>query len=183
MAKRHEISYGRYRIIAGEHKQQPTAVAYFKNSKVLEQTGTDIEVAILSAKTALDAFDKSRSLERRAPHIGTADEYVEAFDNIKLGDHELLMLQAHATVSGQSITATNLAKAAGYDSFSSANAHYGTLAKKVGDSIGLKAEFYETKGEVRYTTILASGEGEEGEHWHWVMHPEVLEALKKLNII
>jgi hypothetical protein len=59
MKKKQEISYDRYHNIAGEHTWQPAAHAYFKDSKVLVQAGTDIETVITNAKDKLENFNNS----------------------------------------------------------------------------------------------------------------------------
>jgi len=182
MKERQDKTFGRYRVIGGVINSKPKAVAYLGTRKILDCEGADVSEAIATVEAALNAREHSRQQKRREPHIGTVSDYEEAFERIKLGDHEYLMLRAHANAPQQTMTASEIAEAAGFDSYVSANSHYGKLAKKVGDASGLRPPVAGRKNELIYTFILATGEREEGDDWRWTMHPEVLEALRTLKL-
>jgi hypothetical protein len=183
MTNREVGNYGRFTLISGVLNGKARAVAFLKNRKVLECEGADTEEALASIKGALDARQQTRSRKRREPHIGTVDDYTDAFSALSLAEHERRMLYAHANAQGRTMTATELAQAGGYDSYTAANSLYGTLGKKVAEIAGLALKPAETRDDVVYTCALASGVGEEGQHWKWTMHPELFEALRSLNIV
>lgn len=183
MKDRMDLNHGRFRVIGGVLNGKARAIAYLGTRKITESEGADVEEAVMAVQAALDARERSRASKRREPYIGTVDDYTEAFEQVTLAEHERRMLLAHARAPQQTMTATELAQAAGYDSFTSANAHYGKLAKKIGDAAGLPPRPSDQRDEVTYTFTLASGEGEPGEHWRWTLHPEVLDALNSLNIV
>ena len=55
----------------------------------------------------------------------TASEYVSAFHNLQLAPHYMQMLRTHYYAPNQTLTATMMAKAVGYENFNAANLHYG----------------------------------------------------------
>lgn len=117
-------------------------------------------------------------------HIGTSAEYVAAFRALKLAKHEELMLRAHANAPDRTLTSREIARAAGYDSYSSANAHYGKLGRKVAEFLDLQPLVSSSRNEPVWTMAIA--DGKETEHaediWRWQMYPEVAEALRELNM-
>jgi hypothetical protein len=122
-------------------------------------------------------------LERREPHIGTVEDYMEVFRVLPLTDHERRLLCAHAHAEGRTMSAAELAHALGYESHTVINSLYGTLARKVSDMVGLTPKRAENGRGVVYTFALASGRSEYRQHWKWTMHPEVFEALRVLKIV
>lgn len=183
MTNRKTLHYDRFTLVSGVLNGKSRAAAFLKNRKILECEGADTDEALASVKAALDARTQTRSRKRREPHIGTVDDYTDAFSALSLADHERTMLNAHAHAPDRTMTATQLARAGGYDSYTVANSLYGTLGKKVAELAGLALKPAETRDGVVYTCALASGAGEEGEHWRWKMHPEVFEALRSLNVV
>jgi predicted HNH restriction endonuclease len=179
---RKTITYGRFQINAGILNGKPRAMAVQGTTRILERDGMDLDTAIASAKAGLDELEASRRKQRKAPYIGTVDDYVGAFQTIKLGEREKRMLHAHAHTEGRTLTATQIANAAGYEGHQQTNSQYGKLARRVAEAAGL-ARIDGEDGEDAWTFALATGEREEGEHWRWTMHPEVFDALRSLNIV
>lgn len=113
----------------------------------------------------------------------TADHFKKAllaeYDAITDSNRE--MLKAHYQADEYTLTATELATAAGYDNYSLANLQYGTLGKLLGAHLPIEPEQKED-GTPIWTTILAEGDPEqlEGEHYRWIMRPELVRALKEL---
>ena len=112
------------------------------------------------------------------------DEYVEALRSLKIGAHHAAMFRAHANATEQTLTATELAKAAGYDGYEIANVLYGKLGHEIADYLGLRPQQYEKRNDPFWTSILveATKEPDEGGRWRWTMHPELVEALRVLNM-
>ncbi|HCI46389.1 MAG TPA: hypothetical protein DFI00_03755 [Rhodospirillaceae bacterium] len=184
MKDRTEIEYGRYKIIAGTLNGNIKAVALFGKSKIDEAQGQSIDSVIVKIKEILDRIERERASQRRAPHIGTVEEYKEAIEHISMSSAERLMITSHAISVDRKMTAAELAKAGEYDSYSTANSIYGTLAKKIGNWIGLAAKDSEIRSnDVTFTFYLAEGEYNDADNWVWIMHPEVHEALSLLNMV
>ena len=87
------------------------------------------------------------------------------------------MLRAHRDAADQTISASGLARAAGYESFHAANLQYGILAGRVCDLLGFVPPIGNS-GQPSPTHVLASPyrEGPRAE-WVWIMRPRVAAAL------
>ena len=136
--------------------------------------GQSIEEVIQLAKKWIDNKYKSQYENRRAPHIGTAEEYFDAFQFLKLGPHEAAMLEAHKNADKHSLTASQLSAAAGWDGAGPANIHYGYLGRRIAEYLELGLS---DKDEKYWTQAIADYDG-----YYWIMHPEVVDALERLNI-
>ncbi len=125
----------------------------------------------------------AESAKRQASHIGTVDEYLEALRSLKIGAHDAAMLRAHANATDRTLTATELAKAAGYCKYGCANLHYGGFGHEVADFLGLQPEKSED-GTPLWMSILAHAWKETGksDKWRFTMHSEVAAALRILNM-
>lgn len=184
MSKRIDLSYRRYRIIAAERKSIPTAVVYDGDTRAVESAGATLEAAVDEAKSWVDQRIGAQRASRRLAHVGTADEYRRAFQALSIGRHQAAMLRAHANAADCTLTATELAQAAGYESYEAANAHYGRLGRQVAEFLDVVPPIDRQRGEPVWTRVLAHDADEEDEHghWQWVMHPEVAEALRAMNM-
>jgi len=65
-----------------------------------------------------------------------------------------------------------MARAAGYQNFSAADLHYGKLSGQLGDILGLNP--------TTRVGVLVMFEHYDHE-WHWIMHPQVSDALEQLQ--
>ena len=99
----------------------------------------------------------------------------------QISEAQLKMLTAHYKADHHAITATQLAKAARYPSFASANLHYGLLGKEIGRHLSIEPG-RRSNGTPVWTTILAEGDPEKAkdEHYQWVMQPALVQALEEL---
>lgn len=103
-------------------------------------------------------------------------DYVRAFQLIapELTPKQRAMLQAHYSAPQRCITATQLAHAVGYASMGGANLQYGILARMVREVL----DFPTQRGLVH---LYALATFIKGEHWIFVMRPEVARALETLG--
>ncbi len=86
------------------------------------------------------------------------------------------ILEVHYRALDRQLTMTQIAEAVGWRSYSSANSHYGRLAKLVGDEIGFRHP------SCHLATLCTFVRPEEkGDHWLIIMRPEVADALKSLG--
>lgn len=90
------------------------------------------------------------------------------------------MLEAHLRSQDYQITATELARAAGYSSYSAANLHYGMFARKVCEAIGF-SPLVGNSGNQTFTYVLAKPLNLPNRDWQWTLHSVVVEALNALN--
>jgi predicted HNH restriction endonuclease len=101
-------------------------------------------------------------------------QYIAAFQAVNnLTDHHIQILQIHYDAPEQKITAKQLSQAIGYSHHTTANMMYGRLARLVGEQLG-----YSPEPEKLGT--LVTFEKRKGE-WHWVLRPEVAQALETLG--
>ena len=169
--ERTDMQYRGHRIIAN----QTGAMVYLPSSKHPIQ-GENLEDNLAQAKAFIDEKFAQRIKERRAPQIGTVDDYCEALASLKLGAHERAMLSAHCKADQMKLTATELSESAGWDGVSPANSHYGRLGKRVAEHISLDIT---GRDDLAWTAALASFDEETRQ---WKMHSELAEALVRLNM-
>lgn len=104
----------------------------------------------------------------------TTAQYVAAFRAVRgLTDSQVQMLRIHYHVLERTITAKQLALAVGFNSYSVANAQYGRLARLVGEQL-----LYNPEPERLGTLVRFEKRRDE---WHWLMRPEVAQALETLG--
>ena len=102
------------------------------------------------------------------------DEYVVALHALSnVTDRQIQMLRVHYKESERTMTATRLAELVGYSSYTAVNAQYGRLARLIGDLLNYSPEPEHLGSLVRF-------ENRKGE-WHWLMRPEVAEALERVG--
>jgi hypothetical protein len=144
------------------------------------QIGSTEQEAILAVKASLDAARLEQRASRGPGGIPTAAEYRTAMAAVSMTDEMRAMLNAHLWASDHILTATELAHAGGYDSYTSANSQYGTLARRIAEELEWEPPIVD--GTQTWTLALATGadEGEPTERaeWRWKLRPEVVEALQ-----
>ena len=166
---REDVQFRGHRIIANN-----TGAMIYPDKHGLKADST--EDALNAAKAWIDAKYTGRVEERRAPHIGTVEDYVEALSVLNPTAGKRRMLIAHRQSDGLRMTAKELSEAAGWKSQSSANLHYGTLGKAVADQVDLTLSGSDKKAQ---TAALAEYHEDSSE---WEMYPEVAEAMDRLNL-
>ncbi len=106
----------------------------------------------------------------------SADQYTAAFRNlVVVTDSQSQMLRYHYNAPSRTVTATQMAEAVGFGHYSIANSQYGRLGRLVGDEL----EYNPMKE--RLGTLVTFEK--RNEVWHWVMRPQVAEALERLGWI
>lgn len=121
-----------------------------------------------------------------ADPLATPEEYRVALravrDKHTISDRELTMLRAHCRADDHTITAADLAVAAGYKDTSSANLYYGKFARRLSDALGIEPS-ERRKGSVAWWRVLAFGRADQdaGEDFEWIMRPELVETLQAMK--
>lgn len=109
-----------------------------------------------------------------AVELPAVEEYLWALQAVAPTVRQRQMLQAHYDAPEHTITATQMARAVGFNGFEAANLQYGRFAKRVRDALnwhhGADLQIYIFNSFAHY-----NGE------WHWIMHPELAEALEELG--
>jgi predicted HNH restriction endonuclease len=105
-----------------------------------------------------------------------ANEYVSAFQNLNMAPHYREMLLFNYFAPNQTLTATEMAKAMGYDHYTAANLHYGTLGGMVGEKLG-----WNPLPEYKVNVLVEFEKPEPGADWTWIMKPAVAKAIELLN--
>jgi hypothetical protein len=184
LSKRIDIEYRRYRIIASDIKGKPAAVAIQSNSRLFETSAATVQDAVQVIKKKIDDRIAQMARGRRELYIATTPEYIEALRALRIGLHEHAMLRAHAQARSQTLTAGELAQAAGYSGYESANNHYGKLGRRIAEFLDLTVPIAEKRKQPIWTFSLADGVDQEeaADLWRWRMHPELVAALRELNL-
>ncbi len=113
------------------------------------------------------------SYDQATAPMPSVNEYRSAFIHLNcIPNSYVAMLRAHQNAPNQDITATQLAQAVGYQNFNAANLHYGKLGRYLGEIMGLNPEMM--------VSVLVTFEYD-GYEWHWLMRPQVLQALSQLQ--
>ncbi len=175
----HTIKAG---LIAGT----PAAQVYVGQRRATERRfgGASIEDAVEAARRWVDdKLAAAFSARGDRKYVATAAEYADYFAAHPPAEHERAMLAAHAAQSV--MTATELAKAAGWKDFSSANLHYGKLGKSVSDYLGLGNHLpLNRDGSPVWTYALAVDAGDpSASEFQWRIHPELVDGLKLAGLV
>ena len=155
--------------------------------------GNDPAAAIAAAEEWLNRRATAEGEEREKTGAPSPTAYREALDVIGLNRGEKAMLQAHLAAPWHTLTATELAKAAGWENWSAANLHYGGLGRKVAELLGWepKARRDGTPIWTMAIALPASLEGvpaeesidflmssmETGGEFEWTLRPQMVAAV------
>ena len=101
----------------------------------------------------------------------------------RLSEGHRAMLKAHFHAPDRIITATQLARAAGYHGHGAANLQYGFVGRYLFEELPTPLEIRKD-GTPIYTMALATGVDRQGEEheWRWQMRPEVAAAIRYLGL-
>jgi len=160
-------------------------VVWRAGAKVGQAEGHDLEHVMEQLRQIAAKILRDHAVARGGAEPST-EEFESAFARVlpKLHTNQLRMLQAHYRAPARTLTATQLAQAAGYSSYSSANVHYGRVGWLLYGE--LPCALPEREGKPVYTFMLADGTDldrtAEGE-WTWQMRGTVASALEHLGIV
>ncbi len=103
----------------------------------------------------------------------SSQQYAVAFRAIgELPDSYKKMLRVHYCAPNRTVTADQLSKAVGYETYNAANLHYGILGRRVGEQLDQPPS--------KRSGVLVTFEKIANE-WHWTMRPEVAHSLEHLG--
>ena len=178
-----------------EDYRQHTIVAYrrdglfkgriWKDKAIVHDTeGSDILDTIARLQRFVD-----KKLLAEARIAGSTPDEARVLEGMlailpELHDGQRAMLKAHYHADGQEITATELADAAGYANYSSANLHYGSIGKLLYELAPIILPEYDDGSSPIYTFYLAeaAAESDNESNWKWKLRPEVSKAIEELGL-
>lgn len=190
--ERISITYRRMKIIARKAASGWEARAFDRKAPASEtHTGPSSDEVIVAVKAELDRaalVERGRRGEAGYPTPGHVEK---AFARLQPNEGQLAMLVAHLNAPDHILTTTQLAAAAGEDSFEYTNLQYGRLGRELAEEMEFTpAETSSTNGRPIWTFTLATGTRDTAEaqlsdeyvEWRWALRPEVVEALSRLGI-
>jgi hypothetical protein len=115
--------------------------------------------------------------------VPTANQYVDALKAITISDMQREMLMFHYKAHNRTVTYTELAKAAGYDSYKTANLHYGKLGAALGERLKMPFVPLNTNDPdiPFYSSAIGTAKKYEGVEYMLIMHHELAKAIQTLG--
>jgi hypothetical protein len=180
------IKAGPYTLVARLYEERYHGFLWHAG-KVVEN---DVADSLTQAWTKVCArlYERlSQTVEARGDASPDAGEACNAFLAIepRLSAGQKAMLRAHLHAQDRCLTATQLAKAAGYRGYSAANLQYGLLGAmlygEMPQRLPLRAD-----GSPVMTFMIARGHGEQNvleAEWIWKMRDEIAEGLTAARIV
>lgn len=175
--------YRQHSLLAAIHEGECKGRIWLSKKLVHEQPGNDPESLIKELRDWVNS-----SISERAEAQGETPSQGEVLTAMKqvlptLSDGQLAMLKAHYLAADQTVTAGELAEAAGYGSFSGANLHYGLIGKTLQEISPIKL-LKRTDGTDIYTYYLAEAatESEDEGFWRWKLRPEISDVIRELGL-
>lgn len=176
--------YRRHSLLAAAHKGSFWGRVWKNKELIHECEGDGVENLLIKLRRFVDDALDQRAIKR----VGSPSEeqYVKAFQCIlsDLNDNYIAMLKAHYCADDQTISATELAEAAGYKDYGAANLHYGTIGRYMYEELPVTVP-KRADGTHIYTFALATEGDRSGDeaHWRWKLRPEVGYAIERLGLI
>jgi hypothetical protein len=187
MRDRTEQNYRGFHLVGMTMKGVARAVSFLpKGHRRHERTAGTLAEALAQVQADIDAELGALAGDRRTSpwgwRIPSADEYAHALAVIEPSALVAAMLKAHLHAPQRTMTATQIAHAAGAATYSVTNLHYGDFARQVVELLRLPAPEYKP-GHVIWTGALAESldGASDSDHFRWRMFLELAEALRRFN--
>ncbi len=109
--------------------------------------------------------------------------YVAAVNSIRgdLSDRSLAVLRFQFQQPGRAVTSQDIRDHFGYTSIGASNLLYGSLGKQLATALPMQTES-NSSPRTQYWKSLSTGDGS-GEHFIWIMRPELANALVDTGIV
>lgn len=109
--------------------------------------------------------------------------YVEAIEAIRgdLSDRSVSVLRFQFQHPGRAVTSQDIRDHFGYTSIAASNLLYGTLGKQLATVLPMQTE-PEGSTRTRFWKSLSTGDGS-GDHFIWIMRPELANALVETGLV
>lgn len=173
-----------HELVAAKKGDVYQGVAWKDKKRVYDCAGSSLDDVVSQLRRYVD--QKYEEVARQRTEAPDKEEYVQAFREIvdNLTDRHLAMLKAHYNAPDQTLTASELAKAAGYSTHSAANLQYGKVGKLVHQFV-LTDLHERADGTPVYSSALATpgDTAPAEEHWAWTLRPQVAYAIERLGLV
>jgi len=178
---------GPYTLVASFHKGAYRGVIWRGGAKVEDLTGDSVDDCLAKVRDRLGDLLQAEAVARKdsSPSVS---ETVAALHRIvpRFSHGQLLMLRAHYNAPNRCITATQLAQAANYEGYQSANLQYGRVGWLLYGELPTPLPRRPSDGKLIYTCALAEEEDQRAAdeaQWIWKMRPHVAEALAAAKVL
>jgi len=116
-------------------------------------------------------------------NLPSQSEYVAAVNSIRsdLSDRSVKVLRFQFQQPGRAVTSQDIRDHFGYTSIGSSNLLYGSLGKQLATALPMQTEPTGSP-RTKYWRSLSTGDGD-GEHFIWIMRPELANALVVAGIV
>jgi hypothetical protein len=174
--------YRRHQLVAADTVRGFAGKAWKDGVCVFEAHGDSLSGVHASLKSGVDQLLTKRAGENTAP---TVQAYVDALRSIlpSLSDKHLKMLRAHSSAPDRSLTATQLAKAAGYANYNAVNLQYGLVGKLLWEELPTVLPTTPDCTPIFTFAIAEAGNRDAPEdQWVWQLRAEVAAAVKELGL-
>ncbi len=182
-----ELDYSGYTIKAAMTSASARAIV-FRNGQRHQTTGATVEAALGAARAWIDA-ERAENAENRSRAgeavVGSQADFEHALGTVKINARQLAMLTAHYRAPDHTLSALELARAAGYSNHATANSMYGRLGRNLGEAANLPPPPGEDPDVLAvWTGVLAGDVGHRDEHGDilWRMHDPLVRAIRALNM-
>lgn len=182
-----ELCYRGYTIKAAKIGASARAVA-FRNGQRHQAAGATVEAALTAARAWIDAEraeNQANQTRDGGAVIGSQADFEHALGTVKINARQLAMLKAHCRAPEHTLSALELARAAGYSNHAAANSMYGRLGRDIGEAADLQPPPSEDQDVLAaWTGVLAgdAGHRDENGHFLWRMHEPLVRAMQALNM-
>lgn len=115
--------------------------------------------------------------------VPTAAEYADALATLNMSVGQRKMLIYHYHFHNRTVTYTQLAEAAGYETYGAANLHYGKLGAALGEKLNM--QFVPLNDDDPdtpfYSSAIGTSKKYEGMEHVLIMHHELAKAINALG--
>ncbi|MBF9057730.1 hypothetical protein HKCCSP123_00910 [Rhodobacterales bacterium HKCCSP123] len=182
--------HGRYQIKSGRLSGEYVARAFPKpptnaRGMIAEATGATEEAAIAALHDVIDAREAQRHEDRRVDDgtgftVPSIEEYREALDQVALSRPQHAMLKALAMSGDQGLSDSQMARAAGYKSRSSANRAFSAAGLLIATYLAVDSVSEAAEDEVAGATMLGFRDSLQQDQTlgNRILYPELREVLR-----
>lgn len=191
MANPHEEDlfeeFGRYKLVARFHTGTHRGWLWCDGKRLAEVEASSNKEAMELLEVAFyDLLADKAQQHGPVAHSEVATEKALLAIWNHLSPGQIAMLRAHYKAPGKALTATQLATAAKYKSYSAVNLHYGRVGWMMFGELPRVLPIDPDSNRPIYTFAIADGPSEprpRGEEWVWTMRPEVARALELAALV
>ena len=187
MDEKRSEAVGPYTLVAMLYKGAFHGVIWKGGSKIEQFTGDSVDDCLGKVRGRVGELLQAEAVARgdASPSVSAA---VAALHRVAplLSQGQLRMLQAHFKAPDHRITATELAKAAGYEGYQAANLQYGRVGWLLYGELPTSLPRRASDGQLIYTCALAEQEDQrtsDEAQWVWKLRPHIAEALVAAKVV